>query len=527
MTSIRTLFAAILVLAAFPTFALASKTQESTFQDDPMLVYGTTEQMTSTLDTLKEFGVDRVRVSVFWDIIAPATDQLQKPAFDATDPAQYPAEHWERYDALIQAAQARGLLVNLNFTSPVPRWASTESPRADLQATHNPNPEEFGNFVRAVGTRYNGSYAGLPRVDYWSIWNEPNQAGWLTPQWSPDPRNARSQIDAAPSIYRNLVASAWQALADTGHGTGSDTILIGETAPQGQGNRKGISQSIDALRFVRRLYCVDNNLNVLKGGQASLRNCPGDVATFVANNPALFQATGYAHHPYALLSPPSRRSRSADWVSMADLRALSRELARIYQRYGQKTQSKRGVPLYLTEYGYQTAPDPITRVSFNKQAAWINEAEYMAFKNPNVRAVNQFLLVDDAPVAGVDAKKSPGLAWRTFQSGLQSLAGKRKPSYKAYMTPIFVKQQRVRRGRSTGIFGMLRPADAAATVRTRIQFRARGGSRWRTRKTVTVRGPRHYFETRVVVRASGYLRISWRNGARTLTSRAAAITATR
>ncbi len=527
MTSIRTLFAAILVLAAFPTFALASKTQESTFQDDPMLVYGTTEQMTSTLDTLKAFGVDRVRVSVFWDIIAPATDQLQKPAFDATDPAQYPAEHWERYDALIQAAQARGLLVNLNFTSPVPRWASTESPRADLQATHNPNPEEFGNFVRAVGTRYNGSYAGLPRVDYWSIWNEPNQAGWLTPQWSPDPRNARSQIDAAPSIYRNLVASAWQALADTGHGTGSDTILIGETAPQGQGNRKGISQSIDALRFVRRLYCVDNNLNVLKGGQASLRNCPGDVATFVANNPALFQATGYAHHPYALLSPPSRRSRSADWVSMADLRALSRELARIYQRYGQKTQSKRGVPLYLTEYGYQTAPDPITRVSFNKQAAWINEAEYMAFKNPNVRAVNQFLLVDDAPVAGVDAKKSPGLAWRTFQSGLQSLAGKRKPSYKAYMTPIFVKQQRVRRGRSTGIFGMLRPADAAATVRTRIQFRARGGSRWRTRKTVTVRGPRHYFETRVVVRASGYLRISWRNGARTLTSRAAAITATR
>ena len=92
---------------------------------------------------------------------------------------------------------------------------------------------------------------------------------------------------------------------------------------------------------------------------------------------------------------------------MADLRALSRELARIYRRYGQKTQSKRGVPLYLTEYGYQTKPDPITRVSFNKQAAWINEAEYMAFKNPNVRAVNQFLLVDDAPVDGVDAKKNP------------------------------------------------------------------------------------------------------------------------
>ncbi len=525
MNALRSLIAAILVLAALPSFALASKTQESTFQDDPMLVYGTPEQMISTLDTLKGFGVDRIRVSVFWDIIAPATDQPQKPAFEATDPAQYPAEHWVKYDSLIQAAQARGILVNLNFTSPVPRWASTDSPRADIQPTFNPNPEEFGKFVRAVGTRYSGSYNGLPRVDFWSIWNEPNQAGWLTPQWSADPRNASSQVDAAPSIYRNLVANAWQGLADTGHG--SDTILIGETAPQGQVNKKAITQSIDALKFIRRLYCVDNNLNVLKGAQASLRTCPGDVATFVAQNPGLFKASGYAHHPYALLSPPSRRSRFPDWVSMADLRTLSRELTRIYQRYGQKTQSRNGVPLYLTEYGYQTAPDPITRVSFNQQAAYINEAEYIAYKNPNVRSVNQFLLVDDKTVEGIDPKKNPSLAYRTFQSGLQLLTGKRKPSYKAYMTPIFVKQQRVRRGGSTGIFGALRPAEAGVPVRAKIQFRSRASKRWRTRRTVTVGGPRHYFETRVTVPATGYLRISWRNGARTLTSRAANITATR
>jgi hypothetical protein len=522
---LRSLILAVLVLATLPSLALASKTQESTFQDDPRLVYGTPEQMTATLDTLKGFGVDRIRVSVFWDIIAPATDQLQKPAFDAADPAQYPADHWTRYDTLIREAQSRGLLVNLNFTSPVPRWASTESPRADLQRTFNPNPEEFGNFVRAVGTRYSGTYNGLPRVDYWSIWNEPNQAGWLTPQWSPDPRNAKSQVDAAPSIYRNLVAHGWQGLADTGHGT--DTILIGETAPQGQGQKKGIAESIDALKFIRRLYCVDNNLNLLKGGQASLRNCPGDVASFVAANPGLFRASGYAHHPYALLSPPGRKSRFSDWVSMADLSALSRELTRIYQRYGQKTQSRRGVPLYLTEYGYQTRPDPITRVSFNQQAAYINQAEYMAYRNPNVRAVNQFLLVDDDTVEGVDPKKNPSLAWRTFQSGLELLTGKRKPSYKAYVTPIVVKQQRVRRGRSTGIFGALRPAEAGVAVRARIQFRSRNGKTWKTRKTITVGGPRHYFETRVTVPSTGYLRIAWSNAGRTLTSRAANVTATR
>ena len=523
MTSLRSLFAAILVLAAFPSFALASKTQESTFQDDPRLVYGDAATQDATLDTLRAFGVDRIRVSVFWKVLAPANDSVQRPNIDATDPASYQAKVWARYDHLIQAAQARGIHVNLNITSPVPRWAATQSPRADLQETFGPNAEEFGNFVRAVSTRYSGSYNGLPRVDYWSIWNEPNQAGWLTPQWSPDPRTSKRQVDAAPSLYRELVRSAWQALADTGHGT--DTILIGETAPQGQGNRKGLSQSIDALKFVRLMYCLDKNLNVLKGAEAQVRGCPGDIATFVADNPALFHASGYAHHPYALLTAPDRRARRSDWVAIADLRKLSRELSRIYQRYRQRPQTRRGVPLYLTEYGYQTKPDPFVGgvVSFNRQAAWLNQAEYIAYKNPNVRAVNQFLLFDDAPTAGVNAKKNPGLAWRTFQSGLQLLSGKRKPAYKAYMTPLHLKQTRVRRGRTIGVFGMLRPAAPTATVRTQLQFRSLRGKKWHRRKTITVRGPRHYFETRVRIRSSGYVRILWTDGKRKRTSRAAAV----
>ena len=49
------------MLAAFPSFALASSTQESTFQDDPMLIYGTAEQMNSTLDTLDTGDADAAR----------------------------------------------------------------------------------------------------------------------------------------------------------------------------------------------------------------------------------------------------------------------------------------------------------------------------------------------------------------------------------------------------------------------------------------------------------------------------------
>ena len=512
----------MLVLAAIPSTASAARNQESMFQDDPLLVYGTSEQVDSTLETLQSFGVDRIRVSMFWRVVAPANDQRTKPNFDASDPAHYPAAHWAPYDRLIQAAQARGIAINLNFTSPVPRWASGESPRADIQETFGPNADEFGLFVRAVARRYSGDYAGLPRIDYWSIWNEPNQAGWLTPQWSPDPRRSGRWVDAAPSLYRALVAAAWSALQDTGHG--GDTILVGDTAPQGERNDRELTQSIDALKFVRRLYCLDDNLNIYRGANATLRGCPADRAAFVEQNPALFRATGYAHHPYALLTPPGRRSSWPDWVSISDLRTLSRELARIYQRYGQSTQTSRGVPLYITEYGYQTRPDPFS-VSYDRQAAWINQAEYIAYKNPLVRSMSQFLLVDDGPVPNVDPRRHPRLAWRTFQSGLQSISGRRKPSYRAYMTPLFVKQSRIRRGGSTGIFGMLRPAPTEARPRVRIQFRARGRTRWQTRKTLTVGGPKHGFETRVRVPGSGSLRIRWRHGSRTLTSRAASVTA--
>ena len=515
---------AALVLAVLPSAASASRTQESMFQDDPQLVYGTAEQVESALNQLQAFGVDRIRVSVFWSIIAPATDQPTKPNFDATDPAAYPAHLWERYDRLIRGALLRGILVNLNLTSPIPRWAAQQAPEARLQETWGPNPEEFGKFVQAVGKRYSGDYMGLPRVDYWSIWNEPNQAGWLTPQWAPDPRNARRQVESAPQVYRSLVAAAWKALADTNHG--SDTILVGETAPQGTGNRKGITGSIDALRFVRQLYCLDNNLNLLKGTSAEVRGCPADPAKFVAENPALFHMTGFAHHPYDMLSPPARRPKPRDWVTLANLGSLSSELRRIFGRYGQRLPSKRGVPLYLTEYGFQTRPDPFS-ISFSQQAAWLNQAEYISYRNANVRTLSQFLLVDDAPDPAYSVKKNPQLAWRTFQSGLTLLSGKRKPAYKAYMTPLYIKAPRVRRGRALSIFGMLRAAAPTARPRVSIQWQRRGLKRWSTRKTLTVGGPRHYFNTRVRVPATGAVRIRWVSGNRVRVSRPARVTIVR
>ena len=50
----------------------------------------------------------------------------------------------------------------------------------------------FGDFVRAVGRRF-------PQVTYWTLQNEPNQPGWLDPQWV---RRGGAWVESSPAIYR-------------------------------------------------------------------------------------------------------------------------------------------------------------------------------------------------------------------------------------------------------------------------------------------------------------------------------------
>ena len=59
--------------------------------------------------------------------------------------------------------------------------------------------------MQAAGLRYSGRYAGLPRVSSWSIWNEPNQPGWLAPQWR---RVGDTWVPNSPRLYRQLVSAA-------------------------------------------------------------------------------------------------------------------------------------------------------------------------------------------------------------------------------------------------------------------------------------------------------------------------------
>jgi hypothetical protein len=485
--------AALVLLATAAPPAVASRTQESTFQDDNHLIYATDDVVAHTMDRMKALGADRLRITIEWTAVAPALGAANKPAgFDGADPGAYPAGVWDNYDRVVQMASDRGLGLNFNITVPGPLWAMGPSPRDDIANRFAPSPAEFGDFVRAVARRY-------PQVDYWTIQNEPNQPGWLDPQWV---RAGRRWVESSPSVYRGLVDAAWSALQDTGHG--GDTILIGETAPKGV-SLKGTTRAISPGRFIKRLYCLDDHLQMLRGRSATARGCPASPSpsVFRATHPGLFDATGYAHHPYELIFAPNRPPRHSDWYTIANLPKLSALLRRVRARFG----AAGGMPLYLTEFGYQTHPPDPLGVSPATQARYLNQAEYLAYRSRSVRTLAQFLLYDDGPPFAL-----------TFQSGLEYADGTPKPAQAAYRFPLFLPSPAVRRGGRLHVWGLLRAAPNGQAHRVDVLFRALGARRYHRIARVRTQAARGYVDARVRVRRSGVIRLRW--GA--VSSRAAA-----
>ena len=293
--------AAVCALPAAP--AAASTTQLSVLQDDGQLLDREPAVRDARLDEFRALGVDVVKLNVDWRRVAPDS----RPSNPA-DPGAYASERWAPYDAAIAGAAARGMRVLLTVGGPAPDWAVRGS-SAPVQGVLRPDPEQFGQFVRAVGTRYSGSYrppagqmpgggddpapfpglpfppataaqsAALPRVALWSVWNEPNLVRFLQPQ------RDRRRRPASPHLYRDLYLAAHAALSATSHGR--DTILIGELLPVGKAPRSSRS-SVRPLEFLRELACVDRRLRAYRGRAARARGCDGFRA---------LPGTGGAMHP--------------------------------------------------------------------------------------------------------------------------------------------------------------------------------------------------------------------------------------
>jgi hypothetical protein len=320
-------------------------------------------------------------------------------------------------------------------------------------------------------------------------------------------------------VYRGLLDAAWNSLGTTGHG--HDRILIGELAPQGDGKTPpGLFNAMAPLRFLRALYCVDANYQQLRGTEASERGCPttpAESAQFVAQNPALFKAPGFALHPYSFTSlPPNVRiPNEPDYAELAALPTAESTLDRLQRVYGSHTK----FPIWSTEFGYITnPPNPGYTITPARAAYYMNWAEYISFEDPRVKSFDQFLIADP-----------PGTT--VFATGIVTGTGAPKVTYDAYRMPLYLPVTTGSANHPLLVWGQLRPASEAARSthkrqQVQVQFQGSSNGQWSTVDTVTVTNPHGYFEIRQAFPSSGSVRLRWTypKGGPTVTSRTVDIT---
>jgi hypothetical protein len=500
--------AALLGLATVllrPAAAHASANQVSIMQDDDQLLYRGNATRDQTLTQMKKLGVDAVRVTVLWSVVAQRIKSHGH--FDGSNPRSYPKANWDRYDELDKSAHRLGIGVYFDVTGPGPARFMGHTKDRSIAPAYKPNAAQFYKFVKAVGKRYSGTYRDenygrtiLPPVRWWSIWNEPNQGGWLAPQYV-------HGKPYSPQLYRELYLRGRLALAQTGHG--GDLILAGETAPLGSSGT-GARSPMRPKKFIRELFCLKPDLSPYTGSAARSRGC-GLFQRFAAAGG--WQMTGWAHHPYTKKLAPTARDANPDSITLANIS----DLGTLLDTVAAKTHYiKPGVPIFLTEFGYETTPpDKFAGIPLDQQSAWINQGDYLAYKNPRIDSNAQFLFEDQRPLTHF--KKNSKRYWFTYQSGLRFANGKAKPAYAAYAMPLQMTPLPPGPG-GQGLYdawGQLRflPNGAASTGQTVVlQYRPQGSPSWTNVTTLTVNDPLGYFEATVPSQGPGSWRAAWLAG---------------
>ena len=190
-----------------------------------------------------------------------------------------------------------------------------------------------------------------------------------------------------------------------------------------------------------------------------------------------------------------------------DLGRLEHGLDHAFRAYHKRA----GIPIYITEWGVQSRdPNPFIKFSQAQQAEYLNEGEYMAFRNPRVKSFAQFLLVDDAPNT-TDPVGSRAY-WSTFDSGLLLYGSNQpKPAYYAFELPLWLPNPR--HGNHVYVWAQIRPTAGHAWARcnSSVAARPRGPTSRRSRG----QGPEGYVSTHVALPSAGSLRLSWTAGGQT------------
>ena len=355
---VRLVLLACLAAVAVPSVAGAATRMYVGFFDDASFRWRPDRLM--NLDRARDAHATLIHAAVNWSKAAPTRPRNAANPFD-------PAYKLDDIDQLVRDAQMRGLEPMLQIWG-TPRWANGGKAPNRLPK----RLADLTNFARALAARYSGRYPGFPFVRFYGVWNEPNLNQFLAPQF-----DARGR-SVGPALYAKLFKAAY-----TGIKAGNKRALVGlgETSARGRDRR-------------------------VKGLQDT--HSPGRFYQLVAKAAPMLKFDAVAHHPYPT-DPRQRPEQVVRWpnVALTTIPKLETSLKKWFHRKG-------SVPIWITEYGHETAPDP-HGVSLQTQAAYMTRAFRIAARYPYVPMFIWFVLHDDQ-----------GDPW---QSGLITEDGTLKPAF--------------------------------------------------------------------------------------------------
>ena len=356
---IRIMFVALVaMLAGTAATARAATHMQVGFYDDASFRWS--PDAATNLEQAAGTGASVIHTAASWASIAPT--RPARPA-DASDPAY----HLDDLDALVANASASGLRVMINING-TPKWAN-----GGLTPNHMPKKlADLTAFAKMLATRYNG-HQGLGNVSLWSVWNEPNLSLFLTPQFS-------GKKIVSPAAYAKLYKAAYTGIKA---GNKLAQVAIGETSNLGR----------------------DKPTAIAGQGQSV---APGTFARLLAQQKGL-QFAAWATHPYPTApdAKPLEQVRYPN-VSLALLPTFETNLKKLFHRE---------VPIWVTEYGYQTKPGQPHGVTNAQQAAYAKQALAFVRADKDVKMFIWFTFRD-----------SVGNPWK---SGVEQVNGAHKPGYAA------------------------------------------------------------------------------------------------
>lgn len=355
---VRIALAISLAALVVPAAASASVRMPIGFQDDPTFRWN--GNVPAELDKVEAANATIIRATADWRAIAPTKPRNATNSFD-------PAYNLGDLDGLVRLAQQRGIEVMITIWG-TPKWANPKGPNTVPRRL-----ADLTQFAHALADRYSGRHAGYPYVGRFSVWNEPNLGIFLSPQF-----DAKGRV-ISPRLYAAIYKAAYSGIKA---GNRTAQVAIGETSNQGRDHPKtGINDS----------------------------TAPGTFARLLAQQPGL-RFDAYATHPYATIPnlPPTQKVRFPN-VTMTQLKHFESML---------NTWFHRTVPVWITEYGYQTKPPQPYGVSYAKQSAYMSSVIKQLRADPQVQMFIWFVFHDN--------KQS------LWKSGLFSYSGAQKPSYNTF-----------------------------------------------------------------------------------------------